>query len=69
MIQVNNKSEHLTRTDSMRIEQSGITPGMWFVKRNKHGMDEILYVCYSKAKAVFEMSRLKALKRIKKEAV
>ncbi len=52
----------------MRIEQSAITPGMYFVKRNKHGMDEILYVCYSKARAVFEMARRKTLNRIKKES-
>ncbi len=51
----------------MRIVESKRTPGMWYIKGNVRGADKILFVCYHKEDAMFEMSRRKSVNQIKKE--
>ena len=42
----------------MRIEESKVTPGMWFV-RNKN--DNIISIVYSKVKAIIKMKEIQSI--------
>jgi len=48
----------------MRIEESKITPGMWFIKDDKFSRGEkIVKVLYDKEKAIIKMRQLSRLKK------